>query len=335
MSPSPEGLNTSIDDMAADARLPGGATSSPPLGKQIREMNALTRSVVDRRTRLVRFGALIGAALMFSLAAFSTSARAAESDPTIVLVHGAFASPAGWDGVVDALHKDGYRTATPALGLTSESDDVAIVRSTLDSIPGDKIVVGHSYGGFVITNAASGRSDVRGLVYTAAYVPDTGETINSLGADFAPGAFLAHLVLAPSFPFVIVDPQFFPEDFAQDLNPKLGAEIAAQQRPTSLNIFASPSGRGAWHDLPSWYAVSGDDRAIDPALERFMALRAGSTTVEFSAASHVGGLTHYAARFVKLIEHAIHATANHRGGPGSRRGGPGRDAAMPSANLTP
>src|SRR5919201_4188759 len=86
---------------------------------------------------------------------FSTSARAAESDPTIVLVHGAFASPAGWDGVADALHKDGYQTATPALGLTSMADNVAIVRSTLDSIPGDKILVGHSYGGGLVNNTPS------------------------------------------------------------------------------------------------------------------------------------------------------------------------------------
>ena len=266
----------------------------------------------DRRgeRHLIRVGLLIAAALMLSLVFFSTSARAAESDPTIVLVHGAFASPAGWDGVANALHKDGYQTATPALGLASVSDDVAIVRSTLDSIPGDKILVGHSYGGFVITNAASGRSDVRGLVYTAAYVPDSGETINSLSVGYAPGAFLAHLVFAPSFPFVIVDPQFFPEDFAQDLNPKLGAEIAAQQRRTSLGLFGTPSGPAAWHALPSWYAVSAHDRAIDPALQRFMAQRAGSTTVQFAAASHVGGLTHYKARFVKLIEKAIDATAN-------------------------
>jgi hypothetical protein len=92
------------------------------------------------------------------------------------------------------------------------------------------------------------------------------------------------------------------------LNPKLGAEIAAQQRPSSLFIFGSPSGTGAWHALPSWYAVSAHDRAIDPALQRFMAQRAGSTTVQFAAASHVGGLTHYAARFVKLIEQAAQAT---------------------------
>jgi pimeloyl-ACP methyl ester carboxylesterase len=270
------------------------------------------RLAADRHgeRHLIRVGLLIAAASMLLLVFFSTSARAAESDPTIVLVHGAFASPAGWDGVAARLHKDGYETAAPALGLASVSDDVAIARSTLDSIPGDKILVGHSYGGFVITNAASGRSDVRGLVYTAAYVPDSGETITSLGAGYAPGAFLTHLVLAPSFPFVIVDPQFFPEDFAQDLNPKLGAEIAAQQRPTSLGLFVTPSGPAAWHALPSWYAVSAHDRAIDPALQWFMAKRAASTTVRFAAASHVGGLTHYKARFVKLIEQAVKATAS-------------------------
>jgi pimeloyl-ACP methyl ester carboxylesterase len=273
-------------------------------------MNGLTQSVIVDRARLLRFGAFIAAALMLSLSAFSASAQAAKPDPTttIVLVHGAFASPAGWTGVADALHKDGYQTATPALGLTSVAGDVAIVRSTLNSIPGDKILVGHSYGGFVVTNAAVGRSDVRGLVYTAAYVPDSGETITDLGAGYAPGAFLDHLVPAPSLPFVIVDPQFFPEDFAQDLNPKLGAEIAAQQLSTSLGLFITPSGPAAWHALPSWYAVSAHDRAIDPALQRFMAQRAGSTTVEFAAASHVGGLTHYRARFVKLIEQAAQAT---------------------------
>ena len=265
----------------------------------------------DRRgeRHLIRVGLLIAAALMLSLVFFSTSARAAESDPTIVLVHGAFASPAGWDGVAAALHKDGYQTATPTLGLTSVSDDVAIVQSTLDSIPGDKILVGHSYGGFVITNAAFGRGDVRGLVYTAAYVPEIDETITSMSAGYTPGTFLTHLLPAPSPPFFIVNPQFFPEDFAQDLNPKLGAAIAAQQRRTSLGLFGTPSGPAAWHALPSWYAVSAHDRAIDPALQRFMAQRAGSTTVQFAAASHVGGLTHYKARLVKLIEQAIDATA--------------------------
>jgi len=255
---------------------------------------------------------ILAALLVLSLAATPASAKTGGSSdplPTVVLVHGAFASPEGWDRVVDALQKDGYQTATPALAMDTVSNDVAIVRSTLDSIAGDKILVGHSYGGFVITNAASGRTDVRGLVYTAAYVPDTGETINSLEVGYTPGTFLAHLVpAATGLPFLIDDPQFFPEDFAQDLNPKLAAQIAAEQRPTSLFIFGTPSGPGAWHDIPSWYAISGADRAIDPDLQRFMAGRAGSTTVQFDDASHVGGLTHYHARFVKLIEEAAAAT---------------------------
>jgi pimeloyl-ACP methyl ester carboxylesterase len=274
-------------------------------------MNGFAHSLtVDRRGRLIRFGALIAVALMLWLSAFPTSARAAEPKPTIVLVHGAFASPNGWGKVADTLHKDGYKTATPALGLASVADDVAIVRSTLDAIPGNKILVGHSYGGFVITNAASGRSDVRGLVYTAAYAPDADETITALSEGYAPGAFLAHLVFAPSFPFAIVDPQFFPEDFAQDLNPKLAAEIAADQRPSSLFLFGTASGPAAWHTIPSWYAVSAADRAIDPNLQRFMAQRAGSTTVQFDDASHVGGLTHYFARFTKLIEDAAETTGS-------------------------
>jgi len=272
-------------------------------------MSTLPRRITaDPIARRRRFGVLLAVlAIMLSLFGFATGARAAEPNPTIVLVHGAFASPDGWEGVANALHKDGYQTATPTLSLTSVAEDVAIVVSTLDSIPGDKILVGHSYGGFVISNAASGRADVRGLVYTAAYVPDNGETITALGEGYTPGAFLDHLVFNP-FPLATVDPQFFPDDFAQDLNPKLGAEIAAQQRPISLGLFLTPSGPAAWHTLPSWYAVSAHDRAIDPALQRFMARRAGSTTVEFSAASHVGGLTHYKARFVKLIEQAADTT---------------------------
>ena len=104
--------------------------------------------------------------------------------------------------MAEALHKDGYQTATPAPGLASVAEDVAIVRSTLGSIPGDKILVGHSYGGFVITNAASGRADVRGLVYTAAYVPESGETINALTEGFTAGVVSGpsgvHLAVSPS-----------------------------------------------------------------------------------------------------------------------------------------
>jgi pimeloyl-ACP methyl ester carboxylesterase len=264
--------------------------------------------------RLIFAAAAIVALSALTATGSAVSATAVKTDakPTVVLVHGAFASPAAWDRVAAALHKDGYETATPALVLDSVAGDVSIVQATLDSIGGDKILVGHSYGGFVISNAAVRRTDVLGLVYTAAYVPDAGETIASLNVGFVPPAFLApgHLVLAPALPDVIIDPRFFREDFAQDLNPKLAADMAAAQHPTSLALLASSSGPGAWHTLPSWYAVSAADRVIDPDLQRLMAERAGSTVVQFDDASHAGGFTHYATRFVKLIEQAARATAS-------------------------
>lgn len=264
------------------------------------------------RPRLLRLVVLIVTALLtLSLLPLTArSAGATEPKPTIVLVHGAFAGPSSWDEVVDGLRKDGYSTVTPTLDLASVAGDVAIVGAALDGITGEKILVDHSYGGFVISNAAFGRSNVLGLVYTAGYVPDEGDSISSLSEGYAPPAFLApgHLVFDP-FPFAIIDPAFFREDFAQDLNPKLAATLAAAQRPVSLEILFTPSGPVAWHDLPSWYAVSGADRVIDPALQRWMAQRAGATVVEFDDASHAGGFTHYDSRFVKLIEQAVEATS--------------------------
>jgi pimeloyl-ACP methyl ester carboxylesterase len=266
------------------------------------------------RTRSRLTLAAVGIALLTALAAIGAPAPASaarhDPKPTIVFAHGAFASPAGWGKVARALQRQGYETATPALELQSAAGDESIVRATLDAIPGKKILVGHSYGGFVISNAALGRTDVLGLVYTAAYVPDAGESIQSLNAGYRPPAFLVpgHLIFAPAFPDVIIDPQYFHDDFAQDLKPKPAAELAAAQHPTSLAILDSTSGAGAWHTLPSWYAISGADRVIDPDLQRFMAQRAHSTIVTFEHASHAGGFTHFAARFVKLIDQAVRAT---------------------------
>ena len=230
----------------------------------------------------------------------------AASRPTIVLVHGAWAGPGGWDEVAAALHKDGYLTAAPALGLQDMAADVATVRSALDGINGSKILVGHSYGGAVISQASAGRSDVLGLVYTAAFVPDQGESLLTLGQGYTPPAALAHLVFSGA-PFAspsTIDPAYFRADFAADLNPKLAAALSSQQTPTSLAIFGQPAGPVGWHTIPSWYAVSAADRMIDPALQRAMAQQIGATTSEFDDASHAGGYTHYATRLVKLIEAA-------------------------------
>ncbi len=238
----------------------------------------------------------------------------AASQPTIVLVHGAWAGPAGWTEVAGGLKKDGYQTSTPTLGLLSSSADVATVRAALDAIPGNKILVGHSYGGSVISQAAAGRSDVRGLVYTAAFVPDAGESLIALGAGFQPPAALqpGHLIFL-GVPFAspsLIAPEFFHADFAEDLHPKLAAELSNQQIPTSFGLFFEPAGPIAWHTLPTWYAISGLDRMVDPALQRFLAARMRATTITFDDASHAGGYTHYATRFVKLIEQAAVATAS-------------------------
>jgi pimeloyl-ACP methyl ester carboxylesterase len=232
--------------------------------------------------------------------------------PTVVLVHGAWADETGWDDVVARLQKDGYRTATPRLSVTDATADIATVRAALDAIAGPKVLVGHSYGGYVVTNAAYGRTDVRALVYTAAFTPDEGDTLLSLGVGFVPPAGLAHLVWTgePLASLAYIDPVWFRHDFAQDLNPKATAEMSDHQLPIAFPILTTPSGPGAWHSIPSWFAISGADRMIDPALQRAEASRIGATTVTFDDASHAGGFTHYAARFTKLIEDAAAATAH-------------------------
>lgn len=287
-------------------------------------MSTLTPRKQDMTRRTNRRGRSrrairIVAALLLALTLFPATALAQNdndrvSGPTIVLIHGAWAGPAGWDRVVGELRDEGYRTATPTLGLMSLDADVATVRATLDGITGRKILVGHSYGGAVISNAAAGRADVLGLVYTAAFVPDQGQSILALGTGYQPPAALPHLIFsgAPFASPCAIDPAFFPEDFAQDLGPKQAATLNAQQRPFNFPVFGTPSGPVAWHTLPTWYAVSGADRMIDPALQRAMAKRIGATTIEFDGASHAGGFARHAPRFVALIERAVEATAEKR-----------------------
>jgi pimeloyl-ACP methyl ester carboxylesterase len=234
---------------------------------------------------------------------------AAHDRPTIVLVHGSWAGPSGWDQVVRRLRLRGFASATPTLDLATLSGDVATVRATLDAIPGKKILVGHSYGGMVISGAGYGRSDVLALVYAAGFVPDQGETAFGLLAPYPPSEAFSHLIPDP-FPFVYIDPAFFPQVFCQDLSRRQAAKLNAGQRPISVFAGEEPSGPTAWHELPSWYAISGQDLVINPDLQEFMSARAGSTVVRFDDASHAGGFTRYSGRFVKLIVQAVAATAD-------------------------
>jgi pimeloyl-ACP methyl ester carboxylesterase len=192
-----------------------------------------------------------------------------DDQPTIVLVHGAWAGPSSWDSVVRRPRDDGFRTVAPTLGLTSLAGDVATVDAVLNQTPGKKILVAHSYGGAVISGASYGRSDVSALVYSAAFVPDAGDTLLSLGTGFTPSGVAAHLVWTGT-PFApgslaAIDPAFFPQFFAQDLPAAQAAALNAAQRPIAfIPVFVTPSGPVGWHKIPSWYQVSGADRMIDP-----------------------------------------------------------------------
>jgi pimeloyl-ACP methyl ester carboxylesterase len=236
-----------------------------------------------------------------------TSSHAAK--PTIVLVHGAWADATSWNDVVPRLHHDGYRTVTPSLALMSVADDVAEVRTVLDSIPGPKILVAHSYGGIVVSGAAAGRSDVVGMVFSAAFVPEDGDSIGSLGTGFVTSDAFSHLAFtgAPFASPAYIAPNLFRQYFAQDLAPARAALLDAAQQPLNFSIVTTASGPVVSRSVPSWYAVSGQDRMIDPAEERWMAARAGAHTIEFPDASHVGGITRHAARFSALVERAARA----------------------------
>lgn len=275
-----------------------------------------TYIAVGPRERLRRLVMLIAVAGLLALslvpaAADASIAKPPGSKPTIVLVHGAWAGPSGWDQVVRELRKHGYQTVTPTLDLMTVAGDVATVQSALDDISGKKILVGHSYGGFVISGASAGRTDVIGLVYTAAFVPDEGDSILSLGEGYVPPAVLPHLAFTGEFfnsPAYIAPP-FFHSTFAADLSAEQANAMNAEQRPANAPILGTSSGPVGWQSLPSWYAMSGEDLVIDPALQQFMAERAGSTTIEFADASHVGGFTRYAKRFTDLIEEAVRQTS--------------------------
>ena len=220
--------------------------------------------------------------------------------PTVVLIHGAFADASGWGGVITRLTAAGHAVYAPANPLRSISFDSAYLRSFVATIEGPVILVGHSYGGAVITNAAVGAENVTALVYVAAFALDEGEAVGAataLGSDGPPPDLTQIIVLRP-FPDAgegnadgYLNPEVFPQAFCQDVAPELAAVMAVSQRPAALATLGEPSGPPAWKTLPSWYLVASEDRVIPPAAERFMAQRAGSTTVEIDS-SHVAMISH-------------------------------------------
>ncbi|WP_084077734.1 alpha/beta fold hydrolase [Demequina sp. NBRC 110057] len=250
--------------------------------------------------------AIPSAALPAAVAETASSRGHAKPKPTIVLVHGAFADSSGWALVTPALEAAGYPVIAFSNPLRGPQHDAAYLRAFLDTLEGPIVLVGHSYGGVVITNAATGDDDVTDLVYIAAYAPAEGESVqamNALGGGHSD--VTNHLVVRP-FPGAsegdadaYIDPAYFRQLFAQDLPRSVAATMAGSQRPGALAALVAPSGEPAWETIPSWYMVAKNDRIIPPEAERVMADRADATTVEVSS-SHVPMLSK-PAQVVALI----------------------------------
>lgn len=252
--------------------------------------------------------------LLFMSAPHAASAPARPRAPTIVLVHGAFADASSWNGVIPKLQSYGYEVIAVANPLRSVASDAAYVSGILKTIPGPVVLVGHSYGGSVISNAAVGNDNVRALVFVAGFAPETGESAFALVGKF-PGATLG-AALAPPLPLaggandLYIKQSQFREPFAADLPASAVQVAAATQRPITDAAFTEPSGEPAWKTLPSWFIYGSADHAIPPASQAFMAERAKAKRVQvINGASHVVMVSH-PAEVAKMIREAATAVTS-------------------------
>jgi pimeloyl-ACP methyl ester carboxylesterase len=239
--------------------------------------------------------------------ALSFAAIGAQAAPTpvknIVLVHGFFADGSGWKGVADILTRDGFKVSVVQQPETSLADDVMATTRVVDAQEGSSILVGHSYGGMVITEAGK-HPRVAGLVYVAAFAPDAGESLKDL-ADRMPPATKG--IKATPDGHLVFDATLFHADFAADLPATDARFMALSQVTPAVQAATASVSQAAWKTRPSWAIVSRDDRTVNPDLERFMAKRAGSRTVEI-AGSHVAFIAH-PAQVAQVIEQAAAAAA--------------------------
>ena len=244
------------------------------------------------------------AAAAAAVALLSAAVAPARAEPVknIVLVHGAFADGSGWRRVVDILGKDGYTVSVVQEPLTSLADDVAATKRVLDLQQGPVILVGHSYGGVIITEAGNA-PNVAGLVYIAAFIPDQGESAVGLLSQAAPAN---NDMRATKDDFLYLDPAAFPADFAADLPPAEANFMAHSQAMLAKAAGGAPVTTAAWHQKKSWALIATRDHNLNPDLERTMAKRAGSETIEVPASHAV-----YVSRpedVAHLIERAAKAS---------------------------
>jgi pimeloyl-ACP methyl ester carboxylesterase len=206
----------------------------------------------------------------------------------IVLVHGTYVDGSSWSKVIPILQNAGHKVIAVQLPLNSLADDVATVKRAIDLVGAPVLLVGHSYGGFVITNAAYNNSNVKGLVYIAAFAPDEGQ---SLGNFIDLKKFPKGLLVFDRGGFVYINPEAFGQVIAQDANPAQAKVIAAAQKPFNQSILAEKSGPPAWKQIPSWYQISENDHAIPPNAERMFAKQINATTISL-ASSHASPISH-------------------------------------------
>ena len=273
-------------------------------------MNSSSKNVPLAVTTLQALLKACLALLIASVALLHAPVHAAPSSgkPTIVLVHGAFAESLSWEAVIERLLAKGYpvvAVANPLRGLTSDS---AYVATVVDTIPGPVVMVGHSYGGAVISNAALGKPNVKGLVFVAAFAPEVGEALGELNARF-PGSTLGDALAPPvTLPGggkdIYVQQAKYREHIAADVPARIAALLASTQRPVAEDAFTDKAGSPAWKGLPSRFIYGTADKAIAPPLLAFMAQRAGSRhTVAVQGASHAV-LASHAREVAALIEEA-------------------------------
>ena len=204
--------------------------------------------------------------------------NAIEGVKNVLLIHGGFVDGSGWQGVYDLLKKDGYTVSIVQNPTTSLTDDVAVTKRMLAAQNGPSILVGHSYGGVVVTEAGTDPR-VEGLVYIAAFAPDRGESVSSLIQSPQPGAPVPP-ILPPQDGFLFLDRSKFRASFAADVNAEAAAFMADSQVPWGLDALNGAVSEPAWKLKPSWYLVATDDKMIPPNAQRAMSKRAGSTVAE-------------------------------------------------------
>ena len=226
--------------------------------------------------------------------------------PTVVLVHGGFVDGSGWEGVYELLKKDGYSVSVVQNPTLSLADDVAVTKRAIDAQSGPVILVGHSYGGAVITEAGN-HPKVAALVYIAAFAPDKGESVNTLIADPPPGAPVPPILPAAGR-LSVPRPGEVPRVVRGRRERRAGAFMADSQVPWGVDALGGTISEPAWRTKPSWYLVTTEDRMIPPPAQRAMSARAGSTVIEVAGSHSI--YVSQPAVVAELIETAVAATAS-------------------------